>query len=181
FLEKFPIPEEERLPVVDTPITEREFELLEFAYRNVKLPVVDLQRQPPMYVRHRIQLYDATTGKYKIRPTMLHAASDDTNTPSEVLKNMMQTNGTTKVKDKEVFIETQLDDSWKLNLEIECDIPVERVRLGKIPAFRNVEEGNRWNVELKMFADKIRREFLEQPLFVQLSNGYCIKCFLPFP
>jgi hypothetical protein len=31
-----------------------------------------------------------------------------------------------------------------------------------------------------MFADNIRREFLEQPLFIQLSNGYRVKCFLPF-
>jgi hypothetical protein len=40
FLEKFPIPEEERLPVINTPITEREYALLEFAYKNVKIPVI---------------------------------------------------------------------------------------------------------------------------------------------
>jgi hypothetical protein len=48
FVKKFPIPEEERLATVNTPITEREYMLLEFAYRNVKTPTyeVQLKQQP---------------------------------------------------------------------------------------------------------------------------------------
>jgi hypothetical protein len=162
------------------PLTDEELTLLEYVYQDVELPVIELQLQPPKQALRRMmeKLYDATTAKFLKRPTLLLSANDGM--PSDKLKAMMQTEGTVKVKDKEFFVEMQLDDVWQLNLEIKCDIPVERVRLGKIPAFQNPDTENQWNVRLKMFADHLRREYLEQPLFIQLSNGYRVKCFLPF-
>ena len=109
---------------------------------------------------------------------MLAAAVADK--PSDSLKAMFQTDGKVIIKGTTLSVETQLDDAWKLNLEIKGDIPVERIRLGKIPAFQNAKKAERWAVCLEMFNGDACREFLEQPLFIQLSNGYKVKCFLPF-
>ncbi|MDR0609240.1 MAG: hypothetical protein LBG58_03960 [Planctomycetaceae bacterium] len=182
FLEKFPIPEEERLPVINTPITEREYALLAFAYKDIELPIIELQLQPSKLVSRQMleKLYDPTAAKFLERPALLLSADDGK--PIKKLQAMMQTEGTVKVKDKELFVEMSLNDVWQLDIEIKSDIPVERVRLGKMPAFQNPNPNmeNRWNINLKMFADNIRCEFLEQPLFIQMSNGYRIKCFLSF-
>ncbi|MGL6193259.1 MAG: hypothetical protein ACRC2T_00385 [Thermoguttaceae bacterium] len=43
FLIMYPLPEEERLPVVNTPITEYEYKLLDKHYDNVKIPMISLR------------------------------------------------------------------------------------------------------------------------------------------
>lgn len=182
FLEKFPIPEEERLPVIDTPITEREWMLLDFATKDIELPMIEFTLQPPKTVQTNKNLYHPETKKFLTKPTLLQVADDGT--PGQSLKAMMQTNGTVKVKDKRFFIETQLDDAWQFHLSIENEdrtpITVERVRIGNIPAFQDNKNPTVWNFSLQMFDDKRRYKILEQPIFVQLSNGYRIKCFIPF-
>jgi hypothetical protein len=160
------------------PLNDFEFCLLEYIYQDVKLPVIELPLQPSRWTRKNKNLYDTVNEKFITRPTLLLSADDGK--PSESFKAIMQTNGDVNVKDKSFSIETQLDDAWQLNFEIKSDIPVERVRLGKVPAFQDANNAIRWKVILKMFADNIRREFLEDSLFIQLSNGYRIKCFLPF-
>jgi hypothetical protein len=47
FVKVFPIPEEERLPVIDTPISDREWMLLEFATQHIPIPqeVKDARKQ----------------------------------------------------------------------------------------------------------------------------------------
>ncbi|MDR2439410.1 MAG: hypothetical protein LBE12_08590 [Planctomycetaceae bacterium] len=182
FIEKFPIPEEERLPVIDTPITEREWMLLEFANQYVELPIVDLKLQPPENGQKNKDWYDFETKKYLKSPVLLQAADDGY--PGQLLKAWMQNNGTVEIKDKRFFIETQLDDVWQLHFSIKNEdhtpTAVERVRIGNIPAFQDNKNPAIWNFNLQMFDDNHRRQILEQPIFVQLRNGYRIKCIPPF-
>ncbi|MDR2761931.1 MAG: hypothetical protein LBB88_04970, partial [Planctomycetaceae bacterium] len=180
---KFPIPEEERLPVIDTPITEREWMLLEFATKNVKIPIVEVILQPHETVRKDKFLYDITTQKLLTSPTLLQVADDGKSGSGSLLK-MMQTESNVKINNIKFHIETRLDNKWQLNFLIEnkdtLPVIIERVRIGSIPAFQSKKNHDLWNFNLQMFNIDYRKQILEQPIFVQLSNGYQIKCVLPF-
>ncbi|MDR3198410.1 MAG: hypothetical protein LBU34_11135 [Planctomycetaceae bacterium] len=182
FLETFPIPEEERLPVINTPITEREWALLDFAYRNVELPLIELTLQPSQWTKKQNNLYDSVSEKLIKRPTLLLATGDGK--PADSLKKIMQTDSTVKIKDRKLYIETQLDDAWQFHISIEDEsnepIAIDRVRIGNIPAFQDEKNSSVWNFRLKIFDDNKRKQLLEQSIFVQLSNGYRFKCSLPF-
>jgi hypothetical protein len=174
----FQLPEDEILPVITHPLTETDYALLREIYKDVQLPVIDCPLTPSQITKIGKNLYNTDTKKYVTRPTLLLAAADGN--PDHQLKAMLSTDGTVKIRNESFRIETQLDDAWQLYIEIKSDIPVDRVRLGNIPAFQEMEDNNLWCVRLKKFTDNTRREFLEQSLFVQLCNGYRIKCFLSF-
>ncbi|MDR2168669.1 MAG: hypothetical protein LBP59_00825 [Planctomycetaceae bacterium] len=163
-------------------LTDSELTLLEYIYQDVELPVFEITLQPHETVRKQQNLYDAATQKFLTKPTSLLVADDGR--PDQSLKSITQTDSALKLDDKKIIIKTQLDDAWQLRLCIvnEDNTPfnIERVRIGNVPAFQDNNNPAIWNFNLQFMDNYCRRNFLEQPIFVHLNNGYQIKCMPPF-
>ncbi|GHT47167.1 hypothetical protein FACS189454_09310 [Planctomycetales bacterium] len=161
------------------PLTDDEWSLLEYVYQDVELPTVELTLQPPKQALRTFpkDLYNPDIQKFTTSPTLILAADDGK--PSNSLKQMLQTDGSVKVKNETVNVETMLDDAWQFHIAIKSEVPVERIRLGAVPAFPN-EKTDHWVFRLKLFTKEQRDKIFESALFVQFANGWRLKCVCPF-
>ena len=189
FLKVFPIPEEERLPVINTPTTDWEYALLDAVYAGVELPLIPLILRPlSLKDAARARLYDEENEKFTKRSTTFLAAADDDGKPSKTQKLFAETIG--KIESKKagfahaICVQKQLDDDWNIRIfitdENEQAIPVDRVRIASVPAFRDESDTTCWNCLLKPFSRDMQNKLLESPITIQLTNGYKVECSQSF-
>jgi hypothetical protein len=178
FLKVYPIPEEERLPVVNTPITEWEYALLDRIYAGVELPVTPAQwnvgrivAQPPGRL---------TTPAAALPPPIRILALADGTTPKTLQEHFQSGAWSAETQWGTVCIELRVNNHWVLFISIaDLDgdsVPVDRIRLGAIPAFRDEEDATLWKINLKRFTRDERERLLNKPLVVQMSNGEIVQC-----
>jgi hypothetical protein len=193
FIAVFNIPEDDRLPVIDKPLSETEYALLQHIYKDVRLPIVKLQLHPRSSTKFLAQkgLYDTATEKYTASPSLLWAADDGS--LSDDLMMLIATEGeinatnvgfTRKIVKGQINILQQLDERWNLNIYIYDDegeaIPVDSVRIADVPALQDENEATHWLCSLNIFSPEKRTELLESSVIFQLTNGYKLECQIPF-
>ncbi|MDR2643471.1 MAG: hypothetical protein LBC74_11830 [Planctomycetaceae bacterium] len=178
FLAKFPIPEEERLPVINTPITEREYALLEFAYRNVKLPVYNCTwKINNNYTVNARRLVYNPQAKTKIEFPIFQAADDSGKLHRQQKEFLDSPNNEFKTpQGGTLYISrTVLNDYGDLRIRIQDENDnspaVNRVRLGHIPAIRDDNQPTDWIIKLKHLPNKIHL-LKELPIVIRFTQGY---------
>jgi hypothetical protein len=175
FLEKFPIPEEERLPVIDTPITEREYALLDFAYRNVKLPVYNCTwKINPNYI---VNTPDNSQLSPKIEFPIFQAADDGGKLHRQQWEFLDSPNNEFKTPQGDTLYisRTALNDYGDLRIRIQDENDnspaVNRVRLGHIPAIRDDNQPTDWIIKLKHLPNKIHL-LKDLSIVIHFTQGY---------
>ena len=86
-----------------------------------------------------------------------------------------------RIKGVPIAIYAHPDSAGNINVNVKSEIPVEKIRLGRIPGFADPNDKSKWSIRLELFSGNDYREFRKGALFIQLSNGYRIKSNVPFP
>jgi hypothetical protein len=176
FLENYPIPEEEHLPIINTPMTNTEWALLEYitTFNVVWYP------SPTLLAGNGI--FDFENRIYTYRPTINALAADGGGPPVQLQTAM----SSEAVTENNVVLQRSLNQDWQLQITIKDNIkdnngsPVEvdKVQLGNLITEKKFP--TKWNFSLGALPSEERRRLLEEPIIVYLSNGYCIKCSTPY-
>ncbi len=160
FLREFPLPEEYRLPVVDTPLTEFEWSL---AAATASPPTMEELQWPAVQVdseQYEPVSYDA-----------LH--------PSDRLKRQFERlevpfrllDGT------EFCLTRQLDDDWRVVFSVDFGEGgrrrVQSVRLGMLPGIPT-DDGDAWIVDLRPFEHMARVALLDETVGIRFQEGHSV-------
>jgi hypothetical protein len=178
FRKVFPIPEEECLPVISTPIAEWQYALLDYLYKDVELPVLNARwNNGDIWFQPRGKVDETPVAATQTIPV---AACDD-GAPSDTLKRLVQsTTGNIAIPLGTFSIERVLDDHWTLHVSVTDvssePVPVDNIRISYIPAFRDAAKATHWNINLKQFSLAKREKLLNEQLVVQMADGTKIKC-----
>ena len=190
FIAVFDIPEEECLPVVNTPISNTEYALLHHIYRDVELPVIEVVLRP-RYIRPAIEsgLYNDSTQTF-VRATAMLAASGgitwgDLQPYAEGIVSIdrKKTGFDERYVTDKATVFRQLTKDGELNIFIHDDrdrsIPIDGVRIKSIPAFQDEMDARLWKCSLKSFDTDFCNELIQAPITIQLANGVKLVCVTP--
>jgi hypothetical protein len=178
FLRVYPIPEDERLPVVDTPIADWEYALLDKIYAGVELPIINARWNMGDVWLQPLGKRDVPAITSPLPPVL---ACDDDTPPVPTKKHIESSTRDIETSLGTFRISRFLDDDWKLQITIAAlsgePVPISRIHIRGVPAFRDDKKSTRWNIDMKWFDPKKRRYLLDAPLIVQLSDGITVRCF----
>ena len=155
FLEQFPLPQADRLAIVDSPVTE------------LVKAVVASQASPRPTVKTQWQTVSVPEPAYL----------DDVS-PSAGLKRFFETETEAEVEGVgRLVIRRSVSDEWKLVVDIaipDGPLPqVDLVRVGLIPALRSEDcDIDRWVLDLRTFPHSERRSIMHRPIVILFDNNY---------
>ena len=161
----YPIPEEELLPVVETPITETDKSILWELFAPVELPVLELGWKP----------------KYAVKETLAELVCFDDGRPSDAMKRRVESlKNKIKTPHGTWEISRQLNDDWSLGVTIEDENgrspAINWIRLGTLAAKRDEEDPTYWTFSLKRLAHETRNQLLEsKSLFIYATGGFTVQ------
>ncbi|MDO5565458.1 MAG: hypothetical protein Q4G59_02295, partial [Planctomycetia bacterium] len=152
------------LPVVESPLSQEEFQLLEACLANVNIPVVTCTWQ-----KAAVQ-----TGKLE------ELAFFDDGEPTTNLKRRIESmNNRIETPAGLFVVHRQLNDNWELTIIIEDENgnspAVQHVRLQAIGALRDRDDPCLWRINLKYLTQKNRVRLLAQEsLHISCVEGFVI-------
>ena len=176
----YPIPADWLLPVIETPITQTEYAFLNTAYANVKLPVLEMVWEETFPLK--LGTHSFIANQKAVERTRLPAqllALDD-GKPSEALKKMVQLHGSWETPLGMMVVDQRLNDAWEFQIFIQDEnynsLPIERVRIGEVPAIRDRVCPVYWYFDLTPFDIPTRNRLLTEPLLIHSTAGFIVKC-----
>ncbi|MDR1384422.1 MAG: hypothetical protein LBJ67_11370 [Planctomycetaceae bacterium] len=181
FLQVYPIPENERLPVVNTPITQWEYGMLHALRSKKKFPCYELHWNLKLKPSMRADWQKAgKTGT----PKLAWCAAATDNKPSETQINLVGAFCEWQPLNKTIKIERTLYENWDLLLRFSYDNKtapaIDRVRLEYVPAFQDEKQPSDWIVSLAMFPYCEQIRLLDEcPVIVHFTQGFDAKIILP--
>jgi len=181
FLAAFPIPEEERLPVINTPIAKWQYDLLEYLYKDIKRPIIQIHWSSG-YITDEVLPSSPREVAYDMNIRQCHLLACDDGTPSDELKNDVESSAKHGIPQLgTLMISRCLDDAWNLQIIVSASdntpLPIERIRIGAAPVIQDDEDTTLWLLNLKYFAASQRSKLLwEEPVVIQLTNGVIVQC-----
>jgi hypothetical protein len=169
FIDQFPLNEAFRLTIVDSPMTVFETVVAAHLWQQQSVIQAIWQRG------EEDEVSDVST-------EICDLAMYDAGTPSDRLKRVFRRTQSPATVPQlgTILVTRRVGDEWQIIIDIEMPArgfpPIERVRLGDLPAERELAENlEEWIVRLRPFEHTQRLQLMEAPLCIALRDGCQIR------
>ncbi len=162
FLRRFPLPEDDRLAVVDAPMSLGQEGIIAAAAR----PCPTIEAEWPPLSLPAVQLSEV----YQL----------DAGRPSDRMKRCFGRDAVVEIPLLgKLAVSRRVDDHWRVVIDIDREdgtVPdVELLRLGRLPGQPADDAPGRWLVDVRPWEHFQRERLMEAPLVVGFRNGYRLR------